>query len=221
MISNARAEELLNTLNNQQDILTCSIKEKTTENIYTQTTSLIFSVLPPSIIKYFRDSKIKFFYINKDEAKIRPAPEEFKEAVSYGYSYLKTGEIFLIKPTIVSDIEKLKIIIHHLSHEIGHFVFIFIIGLSYLKQNISDSLQAFFKISDMGGVSGSADKYIKHIYGNYLRKNNKEKLFDIDIKYHENFAEAFRIHIEHKLDSSIEINNKAVGIIDEILGYTV
>lgn len=175
----------------------------------------IFKNLSPCINIFFRDNKIKFHFISKEKAKLRPCPEEFQEALSYGYSYLDKGEIYLIIPPINQD----KEIKEHAYHEIGHFIFFYLIGLSAHNLDISKFLLLFCKESLLeGGFSILSNKYLKNIYGSIFRKNKKNIISGIDIKYHENFSEGFRLFLLKDF-VSLEKRINSYKVFRELLKY--
>lgn len=206
MLTQKTLNNILNSFPETKSNLICSQKEKTTKDIYIKTAGLVFSQLSPVLYNYIKDNNVRISFPSKEEAKIRPKPEEFADAVSYGYLYLDTREIYIVKPEGVPDIEKISLIVEHLAHEIGHLVFIYILGISYNSQELSLLLFDFFAATDKeGGFTPHAEKYVKEIYGVLLRQAGKEKIFSVDIKYHENFAEIFSLFIQYQISSR---NNK-------------
>lgn len=108
-------------------------------------------------------------------------------------------------------------IVHSILHEIGHLIFFSALETckfdSSLKQNILKFIELCNKYKSFSDL---AEKYIKEIYGVKVRQNNLHLIRGVDIKYHESFAEVFRIYHVHKLDKRLDPKIK-ISIPQELL----
>lgn len=103
--------------------------------------------------------------------------------------------------TQLKDDSYLQQIPHSILHEVGHLVFYCLIKDCKTDSELKQNIAKFCEVSDKeGGVSPLSDNYLKHIYGKKLREAQKTVIKGIDIKYHENFAEIFRLVHIHKLE---------------------
>jgi len=101
----------------------------------------------------------------------------------------------------ISDDSYLQQIPHSILHEVGHLVFYSLIKDCKVDSELKQNIANFCEVSSKeGGVSLLSDNYIKHIYGKKLREAKRNEIKGIDIKFHENFAEVFRLVHIHKLE---------------------
>jgi hypothetical protein len=102
-------------------------------------------------------------------------------------------------------------------HEVGHYCFFHLLLSKGRDARFASIIKSFQQCSDFeGGATLHADKYLKHIYGNKLRAAGEARLNGVDIKYHEQFAEMFRIYMSGE---KIEKTPKVFFIFKELLAY--
>jgi hypothetical protein len=160
-------------------------KNEEIDERYPKIIASIFNKIPEKLNKFLTINKLKIIFIKNKDIKC-------DEGHLYGYSIYNDFKIFLAIDR--SGLLCVKNIVHNLTHELGHFAFCYLIGLSLRDVKVKNLVEKFMEKKE--GCSVLADKYMKHIYAQQLRKDNKHIMMDVDIKYHENFAELFRIYIE-------------------------
>lgn len=176
--------KLLNKIHHVEDI----------DPNYVKSVSAIIPLLPKNLQKYLKTNKLKVIYIKSGKI-----PKEFfLEGHLHGYSDYSAFSINLSIDR--SGMLCVKNLINNFLHEIGHFAFIYLIGLTFRDVTIKKLLDKFIKLSNENpSVSLLADKYMKHEYAKKLREDNKQDILGVDIKYHETFAELFRLIFEDKI----------------------
>jgi hypothetical protein len=96
-------------------------------------------------------------------------------------------------------------IIHSILHEIGHLVFYAALDVCKVEEVLKNNVLKFFEVCNTyKSFSPLAEKYLKEVYGKQIRENNLHMIRGVDIKYHECFAEMFRIYHVHKLDKLLD-----------------
>lgn len=173
-----------------------SFSREPVDEKYGQSLAIALDKVPAKLQKYLKINKLKISFIKSGKI-----PKELiDEGHLYGYSDYGKFQIYLAIDR--SGMLCVKNILHNFYHELGHFAFLYVIGLSYRNVKVKESLQKF---QSEPSVSILSDKYMKNIYAKKLREANKHMIFGIDIKYHENFAEIFRLYLENNLPKKYEI----------------
>lgn len=118
-------------------------------------------------------------------------------------------EIRLNKKTLIEDF----------FHEVGHYVFYQLIESQGTYDGFAVVIKEFEKNSILeGGCTLHADKYIKEIYGKKLREHDEAVLNGVDIKFHEQFAEMFKLHYtEHastRIPKTYEVFLKLMDLLE-------
>lgn len=159
------------------------------------------SCLDEGLRKYLKDNQLKFKVLNKEDINSKDILEQFEDIKCFSYTDLNIFTVFLIQPTIISKVDAANHIIHNILHEIGHIILNKLLTDTLLPE-LRTALIRFGEESEKeGGVSWYSDKYIKGIYGKKVKDVNGYVL-----KYHENFAEFYRLQTEYNTDSKYNKN---------------
>lgn len=168
------------------------------DSITFKTIDYCMSFVPKYTREFIGENKLKIRVIEPEKIITDNYPEGHMYAYSDIYNYI------LYITYCKSKLENVKYLIHNVFHELGHYCFINWIGLSFRDEKYKKFIEEFCKLTDEeGGVSVFADKYIKEKYGKKLRESGQHLLFNVDIKYHENFAELFRSFMETVLSGKV------------------
>lgn len=152
--------------------------------------------LDPLIYSHFKDKNLQVI-VKKGEYKV----ENKHKVLAYADLLAFNVTLHLNEEQLPKD-DYLIQIPDAILHELGHLRFQQLINLAMLDPKIKQELLDFCKICDAeGGVTLFADKYIKEEYGKKLREEKQHIINGIDIKYHENFAELFKLYHIFKIDS--------------------
>jgi hypothetical protein len=155
------------------------------DNVIPDLIDKCLSTLHKKIRFFLKENKLRIIII-------KPGKLKTEEGHSYAYSLYNEYKIYITKPPT----EIKRNIIHNIYHEIGHFVFMYLIGLSFRDTAVAAIITDFCKLSDKErGCTLFADKYMKNEYAKKLREEERHLIHNIDIKYHEQFAELYRTYM--------------------------
>lgn len=177
---------------------------------------LVKKSIAPSIIDLclaYLDKPI-FEYLKKRNLKINVYDGSHKvkqEDKLLACADLNTFEISIYvdktKQDVLSYIKQLP---EALFHEIGHISFSILIDKCKEDSSLKQDILNFCDYTDAeGGCTLFAHNYVKEKYGKKLREENKHLINNIDIKYHENYAEFFQVYHIFRIDDHL---NKLANI---------
>lgn len=179
-----------------------TISEKTFENtpIYTSIINTCLAWLEKPLFEYLRKLGLKIVVqdsshkINKEEKLFACADyNKFEITVYINKNYIKENKHSYIKQLPEA-----------IFHEIGHIYFCILIDKCKENEELKKDIQDFCMNTDTeGGCTLFAHNYVKENYGKKLRAEGKHLINNIDIKYHENFAEFFQMYHMFQLDKNL------------------
>lgn len=165
-------------------------------SFYSLLINVMLGAIDEVFYNYLKEKKLKVI-IKEGNYKV-----EDKHQVLACADLLSFDITLYLNPTELHKENYLQQIPDALFHELGHLRFQHLINLSMLSTELKHKVLNFCELSNIeGGVTLFANKYIKEEYGKKLREEDKHIINGIDIKYHENFAEFFKVYHIFKIDS--------------------
>lgn len=181
-------------------ILKKALAKLKSQDLDKQLIEISLNVLDPKLFKLLKEKNFKI--------RIKPKVEKLEEhdKLLASANLLDTSMDLYLKGGVSDDY--LKQIPDSILHEIGHLVFFIQLNRCVTNPVLKDAISSFCQVSASPGGACSllADNYIREKYGKKLRQNNLHIIKGVDIKFHENFAELFRIEHIYKIEKKLNKN---------------